>query len=174
MRRQGLFLRSFCIPAIAHGKDCSCNPLAFPPSMAVRCAGAAKYRAGIAPAFPPSMAVRCARAAIHGGQMRVSSRRTNSASEGAGARNAVVPQPGRLVGMAPGAVGQRATTGLERADVTRTVAARNPSCKGSLSKASATNENHLSPAPFHTMVQPETQNECHGSERDHHHYVISR
>ncbi len=38
---QGLFLQSFCIPAIAHGKDCSCNPLAFPPSMAVRCARAA-------------------------------------------------------------------------------------------------------------------------------------
>ncbi len=36
------------LTAIAHGKDCSCNP----------------------PAFPPSMAVRCARAAIRGGQMR--------------------------------------------------------------------------------------------------------
>ncbi len=149
MRRQGLFLQSFCIPAIAHG-----------------CAGAAKHRDV---RERPSMAVRCARAAIHGGQMRVSSRRTNSAFEGGGARNAVVPQPGRLVGVAPGAVGQRASTGLERVDVTRTVAARNPSCKGSLSKASATNENHLSPAPFHTMVQPETQNECHGSERHHHH-----
>ncbi len=33
---QGLLLQSFCIPAIAHDKDCSCNPFAFPPSMAVR------------------------------------------------------------------------------------------------------------------------------------------
>ena len=54
---QGLFLTILCIPAIAHGRDCSCNPFAFPPSMAVRCAGAAKH-------------MECARAAIHGGQMR--------------------------------------------------------------------------------------------------------
>jgi hypothetical protein len=44
------------------GKDCSYNPFAFPPSMAVRCAGAAKHRG-------------CARAAIHGGRMQVERRR---------------------------------------------------------------------------------------------------
>ncbi len=48
---QGLLLQSYCIPAISHGKDCSCNPIAFPPSMAVRCAGAAKHMARIAPAI---------------------------------------------------------------------------------------------------------------------------
>ncbi len=57
--RQGLLLQSCCIPAIhggqmcrcreAHGKDCSCNPIAFPPSMAVRCARAARTRVE----FPP-------------------------------------------------------------------------------------------------------------------------
>ncbi len=60
-RWQGLFLQSYCIPAIAHGR-----------------AGAAKH-------------MECARAAIHGGQMKVTAPKRTRPAPGPGARsNAIV------------------------------------------------------------------------------------